>query len=172
MFLSERGPSRIVEVKESTGTVASAYREHFTLTESARVREGYVDYVKSAFSASDVKRLKPVELEALDKPFRVELEVEEASRGYTDDKEAAVGLGGAYLLGAAAGLPPGGGARTSGRGRRRQGELVLLEPYVAELRYRVAAPPGYTPKPLPKGFTQKMGPATLLRRVHAEGRAR
>jgi len=169
VFLSERGPSRIVEVKESTGTVASAYREHFALTESARVREGYVDYVKNAFSASAVKRLKPQELEALEKPFRVELEVEEASRGYTDDKEAALGLGGAYLLGR---LPDYLLEETSAeRPRtRRQGELVLLEPYVAELRYRVASPPGYTPKPLPKGFTRKLGPATYSGEYTLKGR--
>ena len=156
VFLSERGPSRIVETKESSGTVASAYREHFSHTESARVREGYVDYVKSAFSASEVKKLKPVELEALEKPFRVELEVEEASRGYTDDKEAAVGLGGAYLLGRLPDYLLEEGSDERPRARR-QGELVLLEPYVGELRYRVASPPGYTPKPLPKGFTRKMG---------------
>lgn len=169
VFLSERGPSRIVEVKESSGTVASAYREHFSRTESARVREGYVDYVKSAFSASDVKKLKPVELEALEKPFRVELEVEEASRGYTDDKEAAVGLGGAYLMGRLPDYLLEEGSDERPRARR-QGELVLLEPFVAELRYKVASPPGYTPKPLPKGSTRRMGPATYSSEYTLKGR--
>jgi transglutaminase-like putative cysteine protease/tetratricopeptide (TPR) repeat protein len=157
--LSEHGASRIVEVKDSTGSVAAAYREHFALTESSRVREGYVDYVKSVFSASDVARLAPGEQDNLDKPFRVELEVKEASRGFTDDNEAALGLGGAslfgrlpdYLIDAASDERP---------WTRRQGELELLEPYTAELRYHVVAPPGYSPKPLPKDFTRKLGPAT------------
>ncbi|HVG63100.1 MAG TPA: DUF3857 domain-containing protein [Hyalangium sp.] len=159
VYLSERGPSRVVEVKETTGTVASSYREHFTLTESSRVREGYLDYVKSTFSASDMKRLKPQELEAPEKPFRVELEVEEASRGYTDDKEAALALGGAYLLGR---LPdylldePSDALPWI----RRQSDLVLLEPYVGELRYKVVPPPGYSARPLPKDFKRRLGPAT------------
>ncbi|WP_224362535.1 DUF3857 domain-containing transglutaminase family protein [Hyalangium versicolor] len=159
VYLSEHGPSRIVEVKESTGAVASAYREHFALTEAARVREGYVDYVKSVFSASDLARLKSEELENLEKPFRVELEAQDASRGYTDDREAAVGLGGVSVLGrlpdhlieAASDEHP----RT-----RRQGDLVLLEPYTAELRYRVVPPPGYSARALPKDFSRRLGPAT------------
>jgi tetratricopeptide (TPR) repeat protein/transglutaminase-like putative cysteine protease len=158
VFLSERGASRIIETKETTGTIASSYREHFTLTESSRVREGYLDYVKSTFSASDLKRLKSQELEAPENPFRVELEVEEASRGYTDDKEAAVGLGGAYLLGR---LPDYLLDEPSDEGPSiRQSDLVLLEPYVGELRYRVIPPPGYSPRPLPKDFKRRLGPAT------------
>jgi tetratricopeptide (TPR) repeat protein len=169
VYLAERGPSRIVEVKESTGAVASAYREHFARTESSRVREGYVEYVKSVFSAPDLKRLDSREQEALEKPFRVELEVEDASRGYTDDKEAAVGLGGAALLGR---LPdyllevP----SEEQPWTRRQGELILLEPYTAELRYRVVPPPGYTSRPLPKDFAHKLGPATFSGEFALKGR--
>ncbi|WP_263451878.1 DUF3857 domain-containing protein [Hyalangium gracile] len=159
VYLSERGPSRIVEVKDSTGAVAAAYREHFALTEASRVREGYVEYVKSVFAASDVARLKSQELETLEKPFRVELEVQDASRGFTDDREAAVGLGGAsvlgrlpdYLIDAPSDDEP---------WMKREGELVLMEPYTAELRYRVVPPPGYSPKPLPRDFTRRLGPAT------------
>jgi len=169
VYLSERGPSRVVEVKETTGTVASSYREHFTLTESSRVREGYLDYVKSTFSASDMKRLKPQELEASEKPFRVELEVEEASRGYTDDKEAALGLGGAYLLGR---LPDYLLDEPSDEQPwiRRQSDLVLLEPYAGELRYRVVPPPGYSPRPLPRNFKRKLGPATYSGEYTQKGR--
>lgn len=169
VHLSERGPSRIIETKETTGTIASSYREHFTLTESSRVREGYLNYVKSTFSASDMKRLKPQELEAPERPFRVELEVEEASRGYTDDKEAAVGLGGAYLLGR---LPDYLLEEPSDERPwlRRQSDLVLLEPYSGELRYRVVPPPGYSPRPLPKSFKRRLGPATYSGEYTRKGR--
>ncbi len=169
VYLSERGPSRIVEVKETTGSIAAAYREHFTLTESSRVREGYVEYAKSVFSAPDLTRLKSQELENLEKPFRVELEVEEASRGYTDGREAAVGLGGASLLSR---LPDFliDAPSDEHPWLTRRGELELLEPYTAELRYRVVPPPGYSPKPLPKGFMHKLGPATYSGEYSLKGR--
>ncbi|MBN1209442.1 MAG: DUF3857 domain-containing protein [Myxococcaceae bacterium] len=169
VHLAERGSSRIVEVKDSTGSVAAAYREHFARTESSRVREGYREYVKSVFSAPDVTRLKSQELEALDKPFRVELEVEDASRGYTDDREAAVGLGGVSLLGRLPDLlidPP----SDSQPRVKRLGELVLLEPYSAELRYRVLPPPGYAPKPLPRTFSRRLGPARYSGEYAVKGR--
>ena len=158
VYLAEQGPARIVEVKESTGTVAAAYREHFARTESSRVREGYADYVKSVFAASELGRLEPQELKALDKPLRVEVEVENALRGYTEGAEAAVSVSGMSLLGR---LPdflldtPADGAQS-----RRQAEFLLPEPYKAELRYRVMAPPGYAPRPLPQGFSRKLGPAS------------
>ncbi len=159
VYLAEQGPARIIEVKESTGTVAAAYREHFARTESSRVREGYLDYVKSVFSASELSRLEPQELKALDKPLRVEVEVDSALKGYTDSTEAAVAVSGMSLFGRLPDLlieapseeQPGAG---------RQGELLLLEPYTAELRYRVVPPPGYAPRPPPRGFTHKLGPAS------------
>ncbi len=169
VHLSERGPSRIVEVKDSTGSLAATYREHFARTEPSRVREGYRDYVKSVFSAPDLTRMKSQELEALEKPFHVELEVEEASRGYTDDREAAVGLGGISLLGHLPDLlidPP---SDTQPR-VRRLGELYLLEPYTAELRYRVVPPPGYSSKPLPRDFSRKLGPARYSGTYAVKGR--
>ncbi|MFL5350119.1 MAG: DUF3857 domain-containing protein [Hyalangium sp.] len=167
--LSEHGPSRIVEVKEFTGSVAAAYREHFTLTEASRVREGYGEYAKSIFSAPDVARLKSQELENPERPFRVELEVEGARRGYTDDREAAVGLGGASLLGRLPDFLIDSSSEEHPWGKR-QGELELLEPYTAELRYHVVPPPGYSPKPLPKSFSHKLGPATYSGDYSLKGR--
>ncbi|HEX8706521.1 MAG TPA: DUF3857 domain-containing protein [Myxococcaceae bacterium] len=159
VYLAEHGPARIIEKKESTGTVAAAYREHFARTELARVREGYADYVKNVFSASELDRLEPQELKALDKPLHVEVEVQNALRGYTDGPEAAVSVSGMSLLGR---LPdflidaPADGQP----GSKRQGDFLLPEPYTAELRYRVVPPPGYAPRPLPKGFNHKLGPAS------------
>jgi tetratricopeptide (TPR) repeat protein len=159
VYLAEQGPARIIEVKESTGTVAAAYREHFARTEFSRVREGYAEYVKSVFAASELDRLEPQELKALDKPLRVEVEVQNALRGYTDGPEAAVSVSGMSLLGRLPDFLIGAPAEGQPDSRRR-GDFLLLEPYTAELRYRVVAPPGYAPRPPPRDFSHRLGPAS------------
>lgn len=154
VFLAERGPSRISEVKEMTGALAALYREHFTRSEAARVREGYVDFAKKVFLAQDVARVEPKALTELDKPFRVELEVKDANRGFTDEKEAAVGLSPFSLLGS---LPD--PLLTEEKEAKEPGPDTLVPPYQGTLRYRVVPPPGYTPRTPPPSFSLKLGPA-------------
>jgi tetratricopeptide (TPR) repeat protein len=161
VFLSERGPSRIVETKDTTGAIAAVYREHFARTEASRVQEGYAEYARNMFLSENLARLDHRELAALDKPFRVEMELTGARRGFTDDREAAVGLAPFSLLGR---LPEGMLSEKEEEGEtasgKRQAELLLHEPYQAELRYRAVAPPGYVPRAPPKPFHLKLGPAT------------
>jgi transglutaminase-like putative cysteine protease/predicted Zn-dependent protease len=156
-FLAEEGPSKLVERKTFTGAQAALYREHFTRSAPDRVREGYAEYAKTAFSAPDVGRLEPSGLTALDKPFVVELELPAARRGYTDEREAVVSLWPQSLF---TPLPdPLTGERKEGAPARR-GELLLPDAYTSELRYRVVPPPGFSPAPLPAPFSVKLGPAS------------
>jgi tetratricopeptide (TPR) repeat protein/transglutaminase-like putative cysteine protease len=156
-FLAEQGPSRLVERKAFTGAQAALYREHFTRSDPDKVREGYGEYAKTAFSAPDVGRLEPRELTALDKPFVVELELPAASRGYTDEREAVVGL---WPLSLFSHLPEALTAERQQGTPARRSELLLPDAYTSELRYRVVPPPGFSPAPLPAPFSLKLGPTT------------
>ncbi|HZI07572.1 MAG TPA: transglutaminase domain-containing protein, partial [Archangium sp.] len=166
-FLAEEGPAKLVERKSFTGTQAALYREHFTRSNPDRVREGYAEYAKTAFSAPDIGRLEPSGLTALDTPFVVELELPAASRGYTDEREAVVGL---WPLSLFSHLPEALTAERKEGTPARRHELLLPDAYASELRYRVVPPPGFSPAPLPAPFSVKLGPASYTGSYSQQGK--
>ena len=51
----------------------------------------------------------------------------------------------------------------------RKGPLLLPEPHVRQLQYRITLPAGFTPKSLPDSATKHYGPATISQKFEKEG---
>lgn len=177
VFLPARGLSRWVERREMTGATAAWYRELLARTEPSRMREGFVDYVRGTFGG-ELVRVEQQGEGSPEQPLRLELEVKEAGRGYTDEREAVVGLSPLALLGRlppllVRQLEPGSPGSPEEEGEApagaRQQPLLLPESYVGELHYRLVPPPGFVPKPLPEDFEHPLGPATLRGAYAQEG---
>src|SRR5947209_10831950 len=85
------------------------------------------------------------------------MEMRNARRGYTDTRNAAVGINPAALL---ARLPAD-LVKDAAEAEPRQSDYVFREPMQLEVRYRLVPPPGYVPQPLPADRVRRFGTVSL-----------
>lgn len=159
IYLADFGPARVVETSDHLGGQESELRAHYSTLPAEKVREKLASYMEEEYEAEALTRLDVANPGDLSRPFRIRLEAERASRGLTEEANAAVALFPASLLGRLPDelLPGEGGADLP----PRQAEYVLTRPFLLEVRYRIVPPAGFVPRELPASRERRLGPALL-----------
>ncbi len=175
-FLAGYGPSRVVSTSEYHGAVERDLRAVYAGQDGPTLRQALREYAAAAYLSGDLTAVAHSQPANLAAPLVLRMEIRNARRGFTDERNAAVGLNPAALLthlpeeitgGAAAGAA--GGAAPAGKGKEKEGEkpeprrgdYVFSRPLTAELRYRIVPPAGYVAQPLPPARSRRLGTATL-----------
>lgn len=183
VFLSDLGPSRIVETSEGVGSMEQRLRATFARTPEPELRKNLQPYVESNYAAERISRVERFGAEGLDQKFRFRIEMDRAPRGFSSDVDAVVRVSGgavlswlpSFLLEREEGQDDQPHAAAEDREeteravspRHRRHDLVLAEPYVAEVRYKIRPPLGFTTRGLPENTEVKVGPALLSEKFSA-----
>ncbi len=179
IFLAaELGGGRVIETSQAWGSIGRGYRHFCDQSNLVDLKEILENHVRTAYGAEELTRWEHSETKDLSVPFQIRVEAKGAATAFTELTEAAVAIHPGPLL---EHLPsflldgeddvaenPAGSDSSGITDRPRQSDLVLMEPYVAEWRYRIVPPPGYRPATLPEAEMRQLGPATLSREVAAE----
>jgi tetratricopeptide (TPR) repeat protein len=174
IFLAEIGPARAVETVVYSGDTERSVRALYASGDADALRQSLADYVKKTFRAKDLTAFGRSDPYDLSHPFRVRLEAREASRGYTDERTAAVAIApGTLVESLPAELSPEEPERERRHGRAQAGEqgrtadYYFSRPFTVEARYRVVPPPGFAPLELPPDRVEHLGPVTLTQEYRA-----
>jgi len=166
-FLADLGPARVVATTEYRGAVERDLRALYATQEGPALRQALKSYATSIYLAGDVVAVEHSKPSDLSAPLRLRLEMKEARRGFTDERNAAVGVSPATLL---ARLPDELTAAEDGgdKPEPRRSDYVFSRPMTAEVRYRIVPPAGYAPQPLPAARARRFGTATLSEEYAAD----
>lgn len=173
--LVEDGKAFVTETTDYSGSEERATRRYYTSIDQKQAAEGLKEYAESAYLAKKVAKWSTSDANDLSKPFRIHIEMEEATRGSTGDGEAAVGIFMSRLIGD---LPSdlqrdaekidAEAEEEDDKYKPRKHDYVFTRPYVLELHYRIEPPPGYTIRSLPDADTLKLGTATITRQYKVQ----
>ena len=158
VFLADLGPSRIVETSEYQGAIERDVRALYSLQDGQTMRQALKEYATTAYLAEDLGAVDHSSATDLSTPMRLRIEVKNARRGFTDERNAGVGITPAALLNR---LPDELLDGEDGSPEPRQADYVFSRPMTIEVRYRIVPPVGYAPQPLPAPRVRHLGPATL-----------
>jgi transglutaminase-like putative cysteine protease len=175
IFLSESGKARVRVTVADSGPCDADTREDYASRSVKDLRKMWRDFFKQQYRTQGLLRLEYSSPLDLSKPFRVVAEVSDARIGRFHDSEATVTIQPDPLLDQLPGLfrgeededkedkgEEGGSARASQpRGGQRQTPLVLPEPHVRQVEFRIVPPPGFVVRALPEPSVRRYGPATL-----------
>ncbi len=98
VFLADLGPSRIVETSEYQGAIERDVRALYGLQDGQTVRQALKEYATTAYLAEDLVGVSHSNATDLSAPMRLRVEVKNARRGFTDERNAGVGISPASLL--------------------------------------------------------------------------
>lgn len=161
-LLADLGPSKVVETTDFFGAPERALRAFYAQQADDEIRKALKEYAASYYLAEDVASLehsKPADLTA---PLRMRVELKNARRGFTDARNAAVGINPASLLTQLpADLVGGSGTKEGALPEPRRSDYVFRQPLQLEVRYRLVPPAGYVPQPLPAARTRHFGTVVL-----------
>ena len=159
-FLADLGPSRVVATSEYRGAVERDLRALYATQDGPSLRQAVKSYVTSIYLAGDVTTVEHSKPADLSKPLQLRVEMKDSRRGFTEERDAAVGVSPATLL---ARLPDEitGDDDGGGKPEPRRSDYIFSRPMTAEVRYRIVPPAGYAPQPPPAARTRRFGPATL-----------
>ena len=160
-FLADLGPSRVVTTSEYHGAIERDLRALYAAEDAPALRQALKSYAASAYLGEDlgaVEHSPPADLAA---PLRLRLEVKGARRGFTDERNAAVGVSPAALLARLPGEVTGEDEKAGDKPAPRREDYVFSRPMTVEVRYRIVPPAGYVPQPLPAARTRRFGSVTL-----------
>ncbi|HEX6901910.1 MAG TPA: DUF3857 domain-containing protein [Thermoanaerobaculia bacterium] len=166
-FLADLGPARIVETSELRGAAERDLRSYYAESEADDVREELESYARETYRAEAFGAVEHSGLSDLSGPLRLRIEVQKGGRGFTDPRNAAVGVKPADLL---ARLPKALTGDDEEEEEEEDGEeepatrrsdFVFNRPMKLEVRYRIVPPAGYAPRPLPTSRQRGLGTVTL-----------
>ncbi len=169
LLAADLGGGRVIETTHAWGSIGRALRHSYSRADEADIEEWLTDYMRSTYAAEDLAAWRSSDPRDLTGPFELRVEATGAEVALTDLTSAAVvisldplldRLPDAVLQNEEEEAPA---SQDGIAGGARKSDLVLLEPYVAEHRYRVVPPPGYRAIDLPEDESRELGPATLTR---------
>ena len=169
--VAEDGKVRVVEISELAGSAGRSMRSDYARAERKQIEERLGSYVRSTYKAKTLARWQTSDFYDVGRPLRIELETADAGIGTITDETVTVSLPLSELFerlpeflrdadGAAHKRPAASAARTV--------DYVYEDPYAHELRYKIAAPHGFAPDPLPADETISLGPARYSAAYHLE----
>jgi transglutaminase-like putative cysteine protease/tetratricopeptide (TPR) repeat protein len=169
LTLSENGPANVSEVTRPTGVFEGEYRSYYADKPDKDTREGLTGYVKAQYVSEKLTKVERSDPADLSKQFELTVACEKAKRGYTDLDSAVAAIRVDSLFQR---LPddlkrkddPDKDKKKDDKDppkKPRTADWWLPASFVAEWRYRIVPPVGFTAKPLPKNAAIQMGPAVL-----------
>ena len=169
--VAEDGKVRVVEISDLAGSAGHAMRSDYSRAERKQIEERLGGYVRSTYKAKTLARWQTSDFYDVGRPLRIELETADAGIGTVTDETVTVMLPLSALFerlpeflrdadGPAHKRPAASAARTV--------DYVYDDPHAHELRYRIAAPHGFAPDPLPADETISLGPARYAAGYHVE----
>ena len=167
VVLSNLGGARVVETSRGTGFMDRWMRREFQKAADDELEKSLSKYVERTYAGKLAGRITRNEGKLGETPFELAFEVEDAGRMYTSQSSAEVSLSLEVLFGwlprTLTHVPAKGEERPL-----RENDMRLVQPYVAEVAYRVELPPGFVARSVPENVTERIGPATLLRRYESK----
>jgi len=162
-FLSEYGPSRVVETTETFGNVEGEYRAWYAGADTKDRLDQLKTYMRDAYRARELLGYEHSASTDFSKPYSMRIEMKDAPVGFTDLETAAVGINVSNIT---ARLPEYFDSRVEGdeaesEDPERKADVVF-EPFVTEWHYRIQPPPGFQSRQLPANNVVKLGPAQLV----------
>jgi predicted Zn-dependent protease len=160
IHLADLGGARVVETTVYHGIEEQDLRSAYAESDQEEVRSTLEDYATEAYLADSLTDFDFSDPADLSQPFRLRIEMDGASRGSTDVREAAVAI---FLSSFAERLPeeltsePEEGEEEESR----QHDYVFTRPMQIEVRYRIVPPAGFAPRPLPALRARQWGPGKL-----------
>ena len=168
--LAEKGKARVIETTEAWGLADFNLRQSLESVEGEKIKDVLKPYVESMYLAEGVASAEFTKSQDLSTPYHLKLEATGVKRAWTEENDAGVAILLPPLLSS---LPQyfwreednkkteEGSATGKKPKERSKTDIVLPQPFVTEWRYRIVPPPRFTPHPLPKNETIRMGPVEL-----------
>lgn len=163
VHLSEQGPARVLESGEYHGDVERSQRRLAATLNPADRRRAYLDYGRSVYRAQELGEITETATRDLSQTYRLGLEFSEAEHGDTFGNGATFTLSPHTLF---IGLPP---ELLLESTSPRQNPFVFRLPFIAERHYRIHAPEGLVPQPLPSDRVLSLGPGLFEQRSYEQG---
>jgi len=178
LYPLEYGRGRIHVTVTCGGSCEEDLREDYATLGIKALRKKWKDYLKDQFHTQAAPRLEFSSPLDLAKPFRVTAEVPDARIGQFDEATATISIQPEALFQRLPDLFRGeqaeeddssaghaGGSQSDGR----KGPLLLPEPHIRQLQYRIHLPAGFTPTALPASSLKQHGPATISQKYEMSG---
>jgi hypothetical protein len=171
VFLAEGGKARVRATVAGSGPCDEDMREQYASQSTKNLRKVWRDFFKEQYRTQSLARLEYSSPLDLSKPFRVVAEATDARIGQFQDAEATVSIQPDTLFDRLPGLFRGeesdkeeddhGPRPSQPLGNDRHSPLVLPEPHVRQVEFRIAPPPGFVVRSLPDPGTRHYGPAAI-----------
>ena len=178
LFPTEYGKGRVHVTATCGGSCAEDLREDYASLGIKVLKKRWKDFLKDQFHTQTAPRLEFNSPLDLSKPFRVTVEVPDARIGQFDEATATITLQPDGLFQRLPGLFRGEQAEDDDTAAshaggppagERKGPLLLPEPHIRQLQYRINLPAGFTPKVLPPSSVKRHGPATISQKYETSG---
>ena len=179
LYPTEYGKGRVRVTVACGGSCEEDLREDYASLGIKALRKRWKDYLKDQFHAQTAPRLEFSSPLDLAKPFRVTAEVPDARIGQFDEATATISIQPdslfqrlpGFFRGEQAEEEEGSSAGHAGatQSEERKGAMLLPEPHLRQLQYRIHLPAGFTPKALPESSVRQHGPATISQRYEMAG---
>jgi len=178
LFPLEYGKGRVHVTVTCGGTCEEELREDYASLGIKGLRKHWKEFFKDQFHVQTAPRLEFSSPLDLAKPFRVTAEAPDARIGQFDESTATIVLQPDGLFERLPGLLRGvdseedssSGSHAGGSPPgERKGPMLLPEPHIRQLQFRVHLPAGFSPKTLPASSLKRHGPATISRKFEMSG---
>ena len=160
--VAEDGKVRVVEISDLAGSAGHAMRADYARAERKQIQERLGSYVRSTYKAKTLARWQTSDFYDVGHPLRIELETADAGIGTVTDDTVRVVLPLSELFERLPDFlrdPDGAAHKRAGASAVRTVDYVYQDAHAHELRYKIIAPHGFAPDPLPADETISLGPA-------------
>ena len=161
VYLPAFGRGRIVETTVYHGVLERQQRAVIESSSASERREGYADYLASAYIEAELGASEELGTKDLSRPLTLRLEALHAARAAVDLDEAVVAIPIANLV---ANMPD---ELLSSDAEPREHPFVLV-PSQLEWHYRIHPPAGFVPREIPADKERALGVATMQRSFRFE----
>jgi hypothetical protein len=175
-YLAENGTARVVETTEPHGVHEAQYRATYADAEDKDRKKDLKGYVSNEYLSEKLTKMERSGPNDLTKQFQLVLEASQARRGFTDLDSAVAAIRVDSIF---SGLPEElqerqkepekGSDETQEKEKKpRTVDYQLPRSFVREWHYKIFAPFGFQPKPLPPNAKVSLGPALLTEEFSVE----
>ncbi|HTU66772.1 MAG TPA: DUF3857 domain-containing protein [Steroidobacteraceae bacterium] len=165
--LADYGPAAVTEISTPQGTFEADYRRAYADIRAKQTAEELTDYIKSEYSAERMSKSDRSDPKDFAVPFRLTLDGEKASRGYTSLNDAVlyIPIDGMFRT-----LPydfrtrertDEQNAKATHPEKKRTLDYLLPRPFSVRWNYRIVPPAGFEAASLPDNATRSLGALTF-----------
>lgn len=172
-FLSEDGPAKVIETTEYYGTFDSDYRYRYKGVDQKTQKKWFDDYTKNSYLSKGKISWKISQVQDLSAPFKIQIEMEKATRGFTSDTQSVVAIFPSNFLNY---FPSAifkedqkeedsqNENETDQASKKRKTNFYFSNPFTASWLYKISVPPGFRPMNLPESKTQEISGVRFIRK--------